>query len=142
MNLDANPTLRSWAEIDIVALRHNAAFARERIGAGVQLMAVVKANAYATASARVASAGRSGGFFRRGERREARERASICLTRASSSSDRRFEERAQIVAGGFIPSVSNAAEGARLRRPLLRSWSPFTSLSILAWAASAPGRTT
>jgi alanine racemase len=37
---------RTWAEIDAAALRHNLAFAREQVGPGVKVMAVVKANAY------------------------------------------------------------------------------------------------
>src|SRR3954469_5422585 len=37
---------RTWAEIDGAALRHNLAFAREQVGPGVKVMAVVKANAY------------------------------------------------------------------------------------------------
>jgi alanine racemase len=38
--------VRSWAEIDRAALRHNAAVVRERIGPGPEILAVVKANAY------------------------------------------------------------------------------------------------
>ncbi len=37
---------RTWAEIDPSALRHNLAAARARLANGVQIMAVVKANAY------------------------------------------------------------------------------------------------
>ena len=37
---------RTWAEIDLSALRHNVAVAREKIGPGHQVMAVVKADAY------------------------------------------------------------------------------------------------
>ncbi|MEP7071987.1 MAG: alanine racemase [Verrucomicrobiota bacterium] len=37
---------RCWAEIDAAALRHNATVLRERVGPGVALLAVVKANAY------------------------------------------------------------------------------------------------
>ena len=39
-------TYRCWAEIDQSALRHNAALVRERVGLGVELLAVVKANGY------------------------------------------------------------------------------------------------
>src|SRR5436190_24177796 len=112
MNLDANPALRSWAEIDTAALRHNAAFARERIGAGVQLMAVVKANAYGHGvGAVVRPLADQVDFFGVANVEEA------CEVREHLPDARVFilgpalpEERTQIVAGGFIPSVSNAAE--------------------------------
>ncbi len=41
-----NQNYRSWAEIDGEALRHNARQARDRVGPGAKLLAVVKANAY------------------------------------------------------------------------------------------------
>src|SRR6266516_7705973 len=37
---------RCWAEIDRSALRHNVAFVREKLGPRIELLAVVKANAY------------------------------------------------------------------------------------------------
>src|SRR5207244_12129424 len=37
---------RCWAEIDRSALRHNVAFVREKFGPDIDLLAVVKANAY------------------------------------------------------------------------------------------------
>src|SRR5438067_11434352 len=37
---------RCWAEIDRSALRHNVAFVREKFGPDIDLIAVVKANAY------------------------------------------------------------------------------------------------
>ena len=37
---------RCWAEIDRSALRHNVAFVREKFGPDIELLAVVKANAY------------------------------------------------------------------------------------------------
>src|SRR5205814_3109145 len=40
------PHYRCWAEIDRSALRHNMAFVREKLGTGMELLAVVKANAY------------------------------------------------------------------------------------------------
>ena len=48
-------TYRCWAEIDRAALRHNAAVARERIGAA-EMLAVVKANAYGHGMVGVAEA--------------------------------------------------------------------------------------
>lgn len=47
---------RCWAEIDLAALRHNAGVARERVGASVELMAVVKANAYGHGLPQIAAA--------------------------------------------------------------------------------------
>ena len=38
--------MRTWAELDREAIRHNLAFLREQLLPGVQVMAVVKANAY------------------------------------------------------------------------------------------------
>ena len=37
---------RCWAEIDRSALRHNVAFVRQKFGPDIDLLAVVKANAY------------------------------------------------------------------------------------------------
>ena len=37
---------RCWAEIDRSALRHNAAVVKKSVGPNVDLLAVVKANAY------------------------------------------------------------------------------------------------
>ncbi|MEI6032708.1 MAG: alanine racemase [Verrucomicrobiae bacterium] len=39
-------TLRTWAEVDLAALRHNLALVRRTIGPCPQILAVVKANAY------------------------------------------------------------------------------------------------
>lgn len=47
---------RCWAEIDLSALRHNARVARERVGPSVELMAVVKANAYGHGLPQIAKA--------------------------------------------------------------------------------------
>jgi alanine racemase len=40
------PHYRCWAEIDRSALRHNVAFVRQKFGPGIEILAVVKANAY------------------------------------------------------------------------------------------------
>lgn len=40
------PVLRCWAEIDLDALRDNLTWIRQRVGAGVRIMTVVKADAY------------------------------------------------------------------------------------------------
>jgi len=41
-----SPTMRSWAEVDPDALRHNLAVVRNAVGPKPQILAVVKANAY------------------------------------------------------------------------------------------------
>jgi alanine racemase len=46
---------RCWVEVDLDALRHNVAAIRRRIGPGVKLMAVVKADAYGHGLAQVGS---------------------------------------------------------------------------------------
>src|SRR5438874_13570376 len=45
---------RCWAEIDRSALRHNLAFVREKFGPDIDLLAVVKANAYGHGMIKVA----------------------------------------------------------------------------------------
>lgn len=53
----STPTFRStWAEIDLAAIRHNVAAVRLHVGAGRQVMAVVKANGYGHGMAQVAAA--------------------------------------------------------------------------------------
>lgn len=44
----------SWTEIDLNAVRHNAQAVKQRVGAGVRLMAVVKADAYGHGAVRCA----------------------------------------------------------------------------------------
>ena len=50
------PTLRSWAEVNLHALRHNLATIRELIGPKPAILAVVKANAYGHGTAEIARA--------------------------------------------------------------------------------------
>ena len=47
---------RCWAEVNCAALRHNVRLARERIGTGTALLAVVKANGYGHGMVEVAQA--------------------------------------------------------------------------------------
>lgn len=54
--MERTELMRSWAEIDLAAIRRNASVARERVGKGVELMAVVKANAYGHGLSEVARA--------------------------------------------------------------------------------------
>lgn len=114
MNPDAITEMprRCWAEIDTAALRHNAAFARERIGAGVQLLAVVKANAYGHGlGTAVRALADLSDFFGVANVEEAREvRRRLPEARVLILGPALPEEYAQIVAGGFIPSVSSPVE--------------------------------
>ena len=48
--------IRSWAEIDLAAIRHNLAVAREKVGADAGLVAIIKANAYGHGAVEVARA--------------------------------------------------------------------------------------
>lgn len=54
--LDVPATLRSWAEIDLRALRHNLAAVRAAVGTAPAILAVVKANAYGHGAAEVVRA--------------------------------------------------------------------------------------
>ena len=104
-------TYRCWAEIDQSALRQNAALVREKLGPEVELLAVVKANAYGHGMVGVAKAlAKEAQFFGVANLEEAmilrREvwHPLIILGPALP------EERAPIVEGGFIPSVSTFEE--------------------------------
>lgn len=48
--------IRSWAEIDLAAIRHNLGVAREKIGADAGIVAIIKANAYGHGAVEVARA--------------------------------------------------------------------------------------
>jgi tRNA A37 threonylcarbamoyladenosine modification protein TsaB len=59
--MNSSSSERCWAEVDCAALRHNARVARERIGPGTELLAVVKANGYGHGMVEVAQALREDG---------------------------------------------------------------------------------
>jgi len=103
---------RCWAEIDSAALRHNLAAVRAQLAAGVRVMAVVKANAYGH-SVRLVVPTLSGHveMFGVANVAEAREVRSLdAKTPIFILSPALPEERAEIVAAGFVASVSNVAE--------------------------------
>ncbi len=108
--------LRCWAEIDTVALQHNARAAGQLAGGGPDLvMAVVKADAYGHGLPLVARA-LSGvvGAFAVANLYEAREvRACAPHTPVYILSPALPEEVEDIVAGGFIPALSNEEEARR-----------------------------
>jgi alanine racemase len=103
---------RCWAEVDRAALRHNARVAQERVGSGVDLLAVVKANGYGHGMIEVAAALRAEAhLFGVANLHEAEElwaseihRPVLILGPSLPS------ERAKINELGFIPSVSSLEE--------------------------------
>ncbi|PYJ08257.1 MAG: alanine racemase [Verrucomicrobia bacterium] len=102
---------RCWAEIDQNALRQNAAVVREKLGPSVEVLAVVKANAYGHGMVGVARALASEvQFFGVANLEEAtilsREVSHPLIILGPALS----EERGPIVEGGFIPSVSTFEE--------------------------------
>jgi alanine racemase len=115
-------THRCWAEIDQSALRHNAAVVRERLGPGVELLAVVKANGYGHGMVGVAKAlAQDAQFFGVANLEEAtilRREVShplIILGPALPA------ERSPIAEGGFIPSVSTFEEAMEFDRVAQRA---------------------
>jgi alanine racemase len=109
-------TYRCWAEIDRSALRHNAAVVRERIGA-VELLAVVKANAYGHGMVGVAQAlvddAQLFGVANLDEAidlRRALPHPIVILGPALP------EERSTIAEAGFIPTVSTLEEAQEFSR--------------------------
>lgn len=108
---------RCWAEIDPGALRHNARVARERVGSGVALLAVIKANGYGHGLAATADALRDDAqLFGVANLREAMETRSVVAHPVVILGPALPEERAAIVENGFIPSVSNFAEAQEFSR--------------------------
>lgn len=103
---------RCWAEIDRRALRHNARVARERLGEGTELLAVVKANAYGHGMIEAAQALREEAqLFGVANLREAHQLRSSGIEQPILLLGPALpEERAAIVREGFIPSVSSLAE--------------------------------
>lgn len=110
-------TYRCWAEIDQSALRHNAAALRERLGPGVELLAVVKANGYGHGMVGVAKGlAEDVHFFGVANLEEAATLRSevphpiIILGPALPA------ERLLIAEGGFIPSISTFEEAREFDR--------------------------
>ena len=110
-------THRCWAEIDQSALRHNANVVCKRLGPGVELLAVVKANGYGHGMVGVAKAlAQDVQFFGVANLEEAtilRQEVShpiIILGPALPA------ERPPIAEGGFIPSISTFAEAQDFER--------------------------
>lgn len=104
--------VRTWAEIDLEAIRHNLGVVRQKVGPQPGIMAVVKANAYGHGLREVAAAVREeAALFGVANREEARVlepfgRDVVLLSPALPA------ERREILDRGFIATVSSAAEAA------------------------------
>lgn len=108
---------RCWAEIELEALRHNARVARECVGPGTALLAVIKANAYGHGLAAVAKAlADEAQLFGVANLEEAREARRAVAHPVVILGPALAEERAAIVAEEFIPSVSTFAEAEAFAR--------------------------
>lgn len=109
--MNSESTYRCWAEIDQDALRHNAAVVRERMGPDVQLIAVVKANAYGHGMVGVAKAlandAQLFGVANLEEAQTLRQEISQPIIVLGPALP---EERKPLAEGDFIPSVSTCDE--------------------------------
>ncbi|HWM26720.1 MAG TPA: alanine racemase [Chthoniobacterales bacterium] len=109
--MSAATTHRCWAEIDQNALRHNARVVRDRLGPGVELLAVVKANGYGHGMVGVAKAlSKDAHFFGVANLEEAETLRGEVSQPIIILGPALAPERAPIAAGGFIPSVSTIEE--------------------------------
>ncbi len=108
---------RCWAEIDLAALRRNAAVARDRVGPNVELLAIVKANGYGHGMIRVAQAlaaeAQLFGVTNLEEAMQLREGVDHPIMILGPALP---EEREPIVRKQFIPSVSNLEEAMAFDR--------------------------
>lgn len=110
--------LRSWAEVDLLAIRHNAAVLAAHVGPDAKLMAVVKANAYGHGAPQVVEslAGRVA-MFGVANLTEGREVCAFALgTPILILGTSLPAEREAVIREGFIPSISSAEEAAAYAR--------------------------
>ena len=114
-SFSVSPALRSWAEVDPSALRHNLAFVRKSIGPKPEILAVIKANAYGHGAAQVAKAlTDDAAVFGVANLSEAREVLSAGTGRqVMLLSPCLPSEREEAVAEGVIVTVSSADEAER-----------------------------
>ena len=105
-------TPRTWAQIDLDALRHNVAAARAHRGEGVRIMAVVKANAYGHGVGPVvrALAGRVEMFGVANVREAMEVRGHTADVPVFILGPALPEERAEIVARRFVPALCSLEE--------------------------------
>jgi alanine racemase len=107
-----NPPYRCWAEIDLPAFDHNLTQLKNRVSAGVEFAAVIKADAYghglqtvATALAQKAEFLAVANLTEGLEIRKAGVQTQIIILGPAAP-----EERALIVKESFIPTISTAEE--------------------------------
>jgi len=120
--MTAVETYRSWVEIDRSALQHNAAVARSLVGPEVQLLAVVKANAYGHGMVGVAEAlaeeAHAFGVANLEEAVVLRDKVPHPIIILGPALP---DERSRIAQGGFIPSVSTFDEAQAFDRAATNS---------------------
>jgi alanine racemase len=115
--MNSEKTYRCWAEIDQDALRHNAGVVRERAGSGVQLIAVVKANAYGHGMVGVTKAlGNAAQLFGVANLEEAQTLRKEAWQPIIVLGPALPGERRSIAEEGFIPSVSTFEEAQEFDR--------------------------
>ena len=108
---------RCWAEIDLAALRHNAEIARRCLGPEVAILAVIKANAYGHGLAQIARAlAQQVQLFGVANLQEAIETRAAVPHPVMILGPALPEERSDIVAQRFIPSISNYDEALAFDR--------------------------
>jgi alanine racemase len=102
---------RCWAEIDRAALHHNASLIREKLGAGMEIIAVVKANAYGHGLVECARAlADQVDLFGVANLEEASSLRAALPHPIIILGPALPEERAGIARAGFIPSISSWEE--------------------------------
>jgi alanine racemase len=115
--MNSNGPYRCWVEISGEALRHNAGVARERVGADIPLIAVVKANAYGHGMIGVAKAlvndAQLFGVANLEEAQALRKEVSQSIIILGPALP---EELAPIAAAGFTPSISTLEEARAFDR--------------------------
>ncbi len=106
--------VRTWAEVDLEAIRHNIGVVRRRIGAAAEILAVVKADAYGHGVAAVArTLAPEAAIFGVANLKEAGEVATLGTGRDIMLLSACLPaERNQAVAEKFIVTVSGAEEAA------------------------------
>jgi len=118
------PERSTWAEIDLSAIKHNIGVVRQLVGTGVEIMAVVKADAYGHGSAAVARTAVESGVDRLGvatlteaiELREAGVRFPIQILGCSLP-----EQADDIVRYNIVQTVSNEEIVRALSRAAARA---------------------
>ena len=115
--MNNNDPGRCWAEISLDALRHNAAATRKLAAPDASLLAVIKANGYGHGLSAVAQALASDAeLFGVANMKEAIEARSVVSHPLLIMGPALPAERAEIVARGFIPSISSAQEALEFSR--------------------------